>query len=127
MMQCRLLQTAKLPSINTIYTLTACGAMYAEELIGMYQCVSMSGIVCCVLQEVGSTRQLVPVVISKEQIGSAAGQTGRCIIGCSASGEYISACWPATRTFAVFYRTLAGTWQEVDVGVGVDLVWHSHR
>ena len=66
-------------------------------------------------------------VISQERVGTAVGQSGRAIMGSSASGEYVSVCWPAMRTFAVFYRTLAGTWQEVDVGIGVNLVWHSHQ
>ena len=69
----------------------------------------------------------LPVVLGKERIGSAAQQSGRAIVGASPSGAYVSCCWPAGRRYAVFYRTLAGEWQEVDSGLGVDLAWHSHR
>jgi hypothetical protein len=78
-------------------------------------------------KELLGSRHLVAKVLSQERVGTAVGQSGRAIMGSSASGEYVSVCWPAMRTFAVFYRTLAGTWQEVDVGIGVNLVWHSHQ
>ena len=70
---------------------------------------------------------MLPAIISKERIGSAEGQTGRAIVGTSPSGDYVSCCWPASRRYAVYYRTLTGSWQEVDTGLAVDLVWHSHR
>lgn len=66
-------------------------------------------------------------MLSKERVGSAAQQTGRAILGASASGAYVSCCWPASRRYVVYYRTLAGSWQEADSGLGVDLAWHSHR
>jgi len=80
-------------------------------------------------QDVGGDHgpHTLPVVLSKERVGSAANQTGRAILGASPSGGYVSCCWPASRRYVVFYRTLAGTWQEVDAGLGVDLAWHSHR
>jgi hypothetical protein len=53
--------------------------------------------------------------------------TVRAILGSSPSGEYVSACWPATRTFGVWNRTLSGEWQEVDAGIGVDLAWHATK
>jgi hypothetical protein len=61
------------------------------------------------------------------RIGEAAGAVGRAVVGASASGDYISACWPAARKYVVFYKTVAGTWQQVDTGSGVNLVWHSHQ
>jgi hypothetical protein len=72
-------------------------------------------------------RQVVPEVLSSQHLGPAVGRTGRAILGVSSGGEYVSVCWPASRGYVVFYRTLAGTWQEVESGSGVDLVWHSHR
>jgi hypothetical protein len=75
----------------------------------------------------GSAPHTLPVVLSKERVGSAANQTGRAILGASPTGQYVSCCWPASRRYVVFYRTMAGTWQEVDAGLGVDLAWHSHR
>lgn len=78
-------------------------------------------------QELGGVKQLVPSVVSQEPLGPAGGRTGRAIVGVSGSGEYVSLCWPANRAYAVFYRTLAGTWSQVDSGLGVDIAWHSHR
>jgi hypothetical protein len=65
--------------------------------------------------------------LSVQQLGPAVGRTGRAIVGVSGGGEYVSVCWPASRGYVVYYRTLAGTWQEVESGSGVDLAWHSHR
>lgn len=79
------------------------------------------------MQDVGGVKQLVPQVVSQERLGDATGKTGRAIVGVSGTGEYVSVCWPASRSYVVFYRTLAGTWQQVDSGLGVDLAWHSHR
>lgn len=78
-------------------------------------------------QEVGGSVQVVPEVVSAQQLGPAVGRTGRAIVGVSHGGEYVSVCWPASRGYVVYYRTLAGTWTEVDSGLGVDLAWHSHR
>jgi hypothetical protein len=75
----------------------------------------------------GGVSQLVPQVLSMERLGPAVGRTGRAIVGVSHCGEYVSVCWPASRGYVVYYRTLAGTWQEVESGSGVDLAWHSHR
>lgn len=72
-------------------------------------------------------KQLVPHVLSTEHLGPAVGRTGRAIVGASAGGQYVSVAWPASRSYVVYYRTLAGTWQQVDAGSGVDLAWHSHR
>jgi hypothetical protein len=79
------------------------------------------------LQDLGGARQVVPDVLSVQQLGPAVGRTGRAIVGVSGGGEYVSVCWPASRGYVVYYRTLAGTWQEVESGSGVDLAWHSHR
>jgi hypothetical protein len=79
------------------------------------------------LQDVGGVLQLVPQVVSQEPIGPATGRTGRAIVGVSATGEYVSVCWPASRAYVVYYRTLAATWQQVDSGLGVDLAWHSTK
>lgn len=65
--------------------------------------------------------------MSQERLGDATGKTGRAIVGVSGTAEYVSVCWPASRSYVVYYRTLAGTWQQVDSGLGVDLAWHSHR
>lgn len=78
-------------------------------------------------QEVGGGVQVVPEVLSAQQLGPAVGCTGRAVVGVSHGGEYVSVCWPASRGYVVYYRTLAGTWTEVDSGLGVDLAWHSHR
>ena len=78
-------------------------------------------------QDVGGSRQVVPEVLSTTHLGPAVGRTGRAIVGVSGGGEYVSVCWPASRGYVVYYRTLAGTWQEVESGSGVDLAWHSHR
>ncbi|KAF6235943.1 hypothetical protein COO60DRAFT_484505 [Scenedesmus sp. NREL 46B-D3] len=78
-------------------------------------------------KDVGGVKQVVPQVVSQEAIGPATGRTGRAIVGVSATGEYVSVCWPASRTYVVYYRTLAATWQQVDSGLGVDLAWHSNR
>lgn len=78
-------------------------------------------------KDVGGVKQLVPQVVSQEPIGPATGRTGRAIVGVSATGEYVSVCWPASRAYVVYYRTLAATWQQVDSGLGVDLAWHSSR
>jgi hypothetical protein len=87
-------------------------------------CVSC---VCCVQDVGGGVVQVVPEVLSSQHLGPAVGRTGRAIVGVSAGGEYVSVCWPASRGYVVYYRTLAGTWQQVDTGSGVDLAWHSHR
>eukprot|EP00882_Tetradesmus_deserticola_P031369 GHRQ01035470.1.p5 GENE.GHRQ01035470.1~~GHRQ01035470.1.p5 ORF type:complete len:109 (-),score=43.43 GHRQ01035470.1:674-1000(-) len=79
------------------------------------------------LQDMGGVKQVVPQVVSQEPLGPAAGRTGRAIAGVSATGEYVSVCWPASRAYVVHYRTLAGTWQQVDSGLAVDLAWHSTR
>jgi hypothetical protein len=88
-------------------------------------------LLCCLRvmlpQEVGGSVQVVPEVVSAQQLGPAVGRTGRAIVGVSHGGEYVSVCWPASRGYVVYYRTLAGTWTEVDSGLGVDLAWHSHR
>ncbi|GBF88621.1 hypothetical protein Rsub_01336 [Raphidocelis subcapitata] len=73
------------------------------------------------------TTHTLPSVLSRERVGPATGQSGRAIIAVSPSGQYVSACWPASRQYFVWYRTLTGAWQQVDSGLGVDLAWHSHR
>jgi hypothetical protein len=73
------------------------------------------------------TPHTLPSVLSNERVGPATGQTGRAIVAVSPSGQYVSACWPASRQYFVWYRTLTGAWQQVDSGLGVDLAWHSHR
>eukprot|EP00878_Enallax_costatus_P029671 GHUV01032212.1.p1 GENE.GHUV01032212.1~~GHUV01032212.1.p1 ORF type:complete len:886 (+),score=247.65 GHUV01032212.1:482-3139(+) len=89
---------------------------------------SVTLVACTAVErDVGGVKQLVPQVVSQERLGDAAGRTGRAIVGVSSTGEYVSVCWPASRSYAVYYRTLAATWQQVDGGLGVDVAWHSHR
>jgi hypothetical protein len=77
-------------------------------------------------------------VVERELVADCPGQSGRAVVAVSASGRFVSACWPATRTYAVFARasTVAppaadaaplGAWAQVDGGRGVDLAWHSSR
>jgi hypothetical protein len=75
----------------------------------------------------GPSPHVLPVVVSKEPVAATPFTSGRAILGASASGQYVSCCWPAGRRYCVWYRTLTGGWQEVDSGLGVDLAWHSHR
>lgn len=58
----------------------------------------------CLPQEVSGCTLLVPTVIGRERIGAANGQTGRALLGVSARGDFVSCCWPATRTYVIWYR-----------------------
>jgi hypothetical protein len=79
-------------------------------------------------------------VVDRELVADCPGHSGRALVAVSPTGRYVSACWPSTRTYAVFARAPAdaaassstspppaGAWVQVDGGQAVDLAWHSAR